>query len=61
MACVQGEGCILRRKKVRPSQDQVYAEVQMELRGAGESIPNGICGLHDRLASAESREPGGGD
>lgn len=44
-----------------PSQEQVYAEVQMELRGAGESIPNGICGLLDRLASAESREPGGGD
>lgn len=40
------------------SQERVCAEVQAELRGAGQSIPNGTRVLYDGLASDESRELG---
>lgn len=37
-----------------------HAEVQLGLRGTGESIPNGVCVLYSRFASVESKEPSGG-
>ena len=50
----------VQREEERPSQEGVYAELQAELAGPGEPLPNGVCVRHDRLTSVESTEPGVG-